>query len=377
MSSITFPFFAILPCEIRLQIWESAIRPADPDYVGIHTFSIFDSQQVVDKKPRTILPHEKTAGREYFVATVKGRGDDGKTNRSAYLWDAGLWTACWESREVIMSRVSMAQWHEWKRDISNHDKRWESFEIQERLREFRVGMTASSLQDGDGGEDWQLLVRPDRDAFKLDCSNLRPGVVQEYGWGMLDWKQMLKDLPFPPMRGFRWLHDLPESYVELVEELSPRGFFTALVRARSHDRLDVSIWLVDRSARHCEQQDYMEMWAQIREGYGQDVEEHTTCEPRWRWSWEPVEEKTFYNCDEEFVEMCGAWMLTQAVFDLTSAAHFALCKLHKLEFHASLGPRFWSPDLRGPLSVGRYVHVLCPKSSVGLRTLGNVIVWWS
>ncbi|KAF5684595.1 hypothetical protein FCIRC_3939 [Fusarium circinatum] len=109
MSPPTFHLFSQLPCELRLQIWESAIRECAK--------YIYDSSSwtcVLGEENLKLVSRKKhTYGINYV--RLDNRGDcipldcswnkPHPANRSAYLWHAGLWMACKESREVMRKRL--------------------------------------------------------------------------------------------------------------------------------------------------------------------------------------------------------------------------------------------------------------------------------
>ncbi|KAF4340697.1 hypothetical protein FBEOM_5413 [Fusarium beomiforme] len=77
----SFHTFLQLPTELRLKIWETALHPTYAVPGGIHyiTFDYDSTARPISHKMNDILPE----------------------HRSAYLWHAGLWLACRESREVV------------------------------------------------------------------------------------------------------------------------------------------------------------------------------------------------------------------------------------------------------------------------------------
>ncbi|KPM36404.1 hypothetical protein AK830_g10172 [Neonectria ditissima] len=264
-----FHHFSDLPWELRHQIWVSSIRPTGPDYIGIHNFFISDEQQMAGKsmEHRVALPHGNFKKDRQLIATIPGPSHHGKANRSAYLWDAGLWTACWESRNAIMSYLDMFRWDEKRRIIA--DKDWGRDTPS--TRELPVMTTAPPLRGGNGEEEWQLVVRPYQDAFNLDCADLAAKCgsrSNDYDW-KLDWKDIFFSLPFSspcrgcgPMRNLvvefdpSWNHDLGYffSLSCLSTENTPRGFVADLVYSLIHGDVDLVIWIVDRGARQCEQE---------------------------------------------------------------------------------------------------------------------------
>lgn len=105
----TFHYFSALPCELRLQIWELSVRPTQPNMVGIHYVSMTERPKE-DNKAVNAVPRI-------------GYGD--ARNRSAYMWDAGLWATCRESRKVAMKAFKMGSWEARIRQIESMKKRGE------------------------------------------------------------------------------------------------------------------------------------------------------------------------------------------------------------------------------------------------------------
>lgn len=122
-----FDLFASLPCELRLEIWKFAIRPAGR---GIHRFSIFNKQTDRDDPSRRLAITNTRDGQQVrHTATaprIPGARECSWTegNASAYLWDAGLWTACRESREVIVWHFRVHHWDHVRRGLLRSPRHW-------------------------------------------------------------------------------------------------------------------------------------------------------------------------------------------------------------------------------------------------------------
>ena len=124
MSTETFHYFANLPYELRHQIWEMAVRPAGS---GMHHFSIFNPTKDENDSPPArftlFVPFELRGESNHTVAAAPRRAGTQKSfswtqgNPSSYLWDKGLWTACKESRKVIITRFNILHWNEIARDF--------------------------------------------------------------------------------------------------------------------------------------------------------------------------------------------------------------------------------------------------------------------
>ncbi|KAH0434415.1 hypothetical protein CcaCcLH18_05344 [Colletotrichum camelliae] len=81
----TFHSFSKLPAELRLCIWELAVRPTGPERPGAHFFSVQRDAQ--NDKLFTTFPSFEQKSKPIW------RED----NPSAYFYDFGMWTACKES----------------------------------------------------------------------------------------------------------------------------------------------------------------------------------------------------------------------------------------------------------------------------------------
>ncbi|KAF4448229.1 hypothetical protein F53441_8336 [Fusarium austroafricanum] len=89
MGSSTFHPFSSLPVELRLQIWQDACR-----------LNLYGIQYItLDQNNQLALP------------TCYNGDTQASSNRSAYLQNAGLWTACKEFRSVIAGAWNMPKWN--------------------------------------------------------------------------------------------------------------------------------------------------------------------------------------------------------------------------------------------------------------------------
>ncbi|SCV39107.1 uncharacterized protein FFB14_07097 [Fusarium fujikuroi] len=106
MSPNTFHLFSELPCELRLQIWESAIKKRTTHIYDYSTWN-WDSVGLESLMPQA--QKKQSYGINYvrfvntgdFIPLDCSWNKPRPTNRSAYLWHAGLWMACKESHEVM------------------------------------------------------------------------------------------------------------------------------------------------------------------------------------------------------------------------------------------------------------------------------------
>ncbi|KAF6810760.1 hypothetical protein CPLU01_15235 [Colletotrichum plurivorum] len=176
----TFHGFPDLPAELRIQIWEGCIRP---DGQGVHFFTIetcFDPSPEQSGISYELKPqHYNIDGEEYETEHVAAPLFDADSQRSwtennpsTYLIDAGLWTACRESREVMEKQFKTAFYRE---------KRQESLKREPYCRGLRFYERDYKGAPGTGrfrhnGEDWCFAVFPRRDLFCVQHSGKHPSL---------------------------------------------------------------------------------------------------------------------------------------------------------------------------------------------------------
>lgn len=179
-----FKLFSKLPAELRVTIWDAAIRDNSP---AAHFFTTyhngFDPNFTVDPESR-VPDTPDTPGRyrhiwefgpsrtyRFGLAAPHNCPDseyyswvDG--NPSAYMTDSGIWTACWESRERMIHYF-------------HHPNRASSpvagpLDRRGRLVSDDAPVTLPFRRD-DNGERQQLTVRPSED---LICLQFAKGPAQ-------------------------------------------------------------------------------------------------------------------------------------------------------------------------------------------------------
>jgi hypothetical protein len=115
MEPGTFHSFSRLPKELRDTIWDLAVRPAVP---SAHIFTVFDSSNDVEwselsqnsmkhllaMRCSLAAPHTQTMGHHQRQCSWV------EANRSTYMIDSGLWTACKESRDALERRFMVSKW---------------------------------------------------------------------------------------------------------------------------------------------------------------------------------------------------------------------------------------------------------------------------
>ncbi|KJZ69921.1 hypothetical protein HIM_10677 [Hirsutella minnesotensis 3608] len=258
-ASATFDLFCLLPCELRLQIWQHAIRP---DGRGLHRFSLFNTktdkyQGLKDLAISNAGKRSRRARHEAAAPRAPPNTHDHQRhqqqlhswtrgNSSAYLWDAGLWTACRESREVMMWHFRVRDCNQARHKALRGPGFWSPSALAEELQDAPTMMLAR-----ENGVEWQFMVRPHRDLFCLEPQDWKSTVT---------WSSLFLDLPFASRRhGFghlsniavefdpSWNLNLPKDVGVLPEEQTPRGFVARAMAECAKNNLYCSIWLIDRT----------------------------------------------------------------------------------------------------------------------------------
>ncbi|RGP65904.1 hypothetical protein FLONG3_9036 [Fusarium longipes] len=138
MALTTFHPFPRLPFELRTQIWEAACLELCRSFRGIHYVTVGSLD----------------------VAPLSHNWDGSKPkNNSIYLWDAGLWTACQESKRVIAKHWEKQPRPEHDVDIYNccsyeeanyyYDTFWPEWDFRN---------TVTMLYSRVDGEHWRQMV---------------------------------------------------------------------------------------------------------------------------------------------------------------------------------------------------------------------------
>ncbi|KAF9772079.1 hypothetical protein IL306_010240 [Fusarium sp. DS 682] len=109
MAPSNFHLFPQLPCELRLQIWESAIRRRPTSSVSAQDLAKWNAPDDEVKREPTIrdiptngVHYVKLSSEGEFIPLNGSWETPHFDNRSVYLWHAGLWMACRESRKVML-----------------------------------------------------------------------------------------------------------------------------------------------------------------------------------------------------------------------------------------------------------------------------------
>ncbi|KAF4920062.1 hypothetical protein CGCVW01_v007249 [Colletotrichum viniferum] len=110
MAGGSFFSFSLLPGEIRDQIWDFSTRPIGAR--GVHYFSALDAWDNTRPIPEAFKQHtiSRTLENQNQILAAPLVGNETScpswydANRSTYAIDAGLWTACKESRAAMYRR---------------------------------------------------------------------------------------------------------------------------------------------------------------------------------------------------------------------------------------------------------------------------------
>jgi len=192
-GSKTFTRFDDLPWELRNHIWKLAVRP---DLPGANFF--FGPYDAIQRSPTTgralnlLVPsfrHNWDMKEEHRVAAQKNANDTNsltclakpfdlelENDKSAYLIDSGLWTACKESRLVVekefRSRGWLTAWHDPNmRDPPMWPFLYKSYEakVQATCSSYSVGAPVAGLpKTGDSSTQYFHIVQR-QDLSVLQC----------------------------------------------------------------------------------------------------------------------------------------------------------------------------------------------------------------
>ncbi|KAF4966972.1 hypothetical protein FSARC_5411 [Fusarium sarcochroum] len=249
MASATFHPFAKLPLELRLQIWEAACLPSSKHHRGLHYMDI-EAEELENRGAMIVLRCD-------WSSPPEKRDPISLSNRSAYLWDGGLWRACKESRKVIVHHSHVNDWFRIQR-ICEDEHKW----LGDQNGDWIGGDEAvppSELIIQEDGEEWHLMVYPVRDVFCISASDwaslpsLEHLTIQVpfvgYDGDIYSFPAKNLALEFDSSWNLNWDFGHDDLW-DLREEESPRGLLANMLAdvARDPDFLP-KLWLIDKSAR--------------------------------------------------------------------------------------------------------------------------------
>ncbi|KAI8712662.1 2EXR domain-containing protein [Fusarium sp. LHS14.1] len=248
MVSSVFHPFPRLPTELRLQIWENACLPSQDQRRGLHYFNLDHDKKLV------------SLGWNHGNSPEL-QGPAGQAKRSAYLWHGGLWTACKESRGVVMKPCQLKEWGDLIEQAEREDKRAGNYKRMAAISRSVVGdegVPPGMVVMREGHKEWYFIVYPTRDIFCVTSDNWESFLRS---WSMWDAEYYLPiacnvlhslyveniAFEFDPS----WNHDFPTCIYDLMEEKSARGCLAKMVEfmVSSNSFSRFKIWLVDQTAR--------------------------------------------------------------------------------------------------------------------------------
>ncbi|KEY75033.1 hypothetical protein S7711_01369 [Stachybotrys chartarum IBT 7711] len=222
----TFHGFTALPTELRLKIWKLSLRPHDESRVEIHKFAVVWVEDAATSVGSTVLGGSYDPEQGMYALAIPNITEDCNANNSAYLWDAGLWKACWESYEVMKSYYNLHLWQQGIRDdgLPLLDGNWT------KSLDYLLAATAAPCQPSDKSwnRPWQMIVKPYRDAFYFDYNSLRQGMLHDLGFKPAgEWGNKRPLRHFLVDFDWTWHRSLP-GYLPALEE--PTKLFFVLDR---------------------------------------------------------------------------------------------------------------------------------------------------
>ncbi|KAK6700065.1 hypothetical protein SNK05_012856 [Fusarium graminearum] len=186
MAFNTFHPFPRLPTELRMQIWEAACRGLRQSFQAVHYVTLDEYTE---------------------MSPLKHNWDDSKPrNKSIYLWDAGLWTACQESRDVVAKH-----WGKQPRPYNDDDMldccSLEEYNHYDRIwPEEDSGRRVLMLHSRVDGEHWRQMVYPKYDLLCIvadDWEFLTSKWTEVSYWGIVT--PFIEDVPASLEFLLRWL----------------------------------------------------------------------------------------------------------------------------------------------------------------------------
>ncbi|KAF5679887.1 hypothetical protein FDENT_8601 [Fusarium denticulatum] len=234
MSRATFHPFPNLPVEIRLQIWEDACFDWASGSFGLHYIKLNENRQLAPLNCEWQTTGPRT--------------------RSAYLWHAGLWTACKESRDIAAKHWSNQGWPDIQhntKDKSLGDVIWVHSERFPPPIYIRQGLIH---RKGDY-EPWHQVADMDQDIFCVTAESWEPllrnwkplQIVAEDEWGRhMAWEVTNIAVEFDPS----WYQTIKKFGPDnRVSEYPPSlAFLIRLLLDQAHDKeYRKAVQLIDRN----------------------------------------------------------------------------------------------------------------------------------
>lgn len=263
-----FHVFPKLPPELRIKIWKTACLPRTPTEHGIHYVfvnRVRDSEEIEDcvtlndnldgYDDEFDVENDETA--YVTLRALKRERPEPRGHASGYLYDAGLWAACKESRVAITEYLEIKGWEALQqsgpRDMLSPG--WYS------KRDF-----PSTLKPFKQDETWRPIVAPRQDIF---CIPDTRRVMQSLPKSLYSMKLLA---PFMGTRRFTivedwsiafkfrhtWNHKFPDDVEKLKQENTPRGLLANWFE-RFYDEIlpEPSLYVIDDTGSWVEPCDWM------------------------------------------------------------------------------------------------------------------------
>lgn len=250
-----FHLFSKLPPELRIKIWKAACLPRSPLDHGIHYVfvnRVRESEEIEDDV--TWDPNLEGYNEEFDVESddtayvtlraLKRERPKPRVFASGYLYDAGLWAACKESRGAITEYLQIERWETLResgpRDMSPgwYDK-----------PDF-----PSTVKPSTKDETWRPIVAPRQDIF---CIPDTRRMMQSLPKSLYSMKLLA---PFMGTRRFTIVEDMnialkfrhtwntkfPDDIENLKQEKTPRGLLANWFE-RFHDEIlpEPTLYVID------------------------------------------------------------------------------------------------------------------------------------
>jgi len=253
-----------LATELRLQIWEAAC-------CHIVTTDTYSGLQYIG-----VRVHGGETQAYSSWSQPPGQSNNGRKNRSAYLYDSGLWKACKESKQIIAKHTALCKFAKiqergvdrvWKGtyQLALADETTDIEIVCRLLGQYDDQPFAEPIRSPQGGKQCPMLASPYTDIFCIqvdDWTTLRnvvgafPVIIMPFGMWGLDGKEH-------PVRSWMnnialeyepsWVTDLPHPLFNLNYENSARGYLAYLLRRRLSDGVRCQpekwFWIIDKEAK--------------------------------------------------------------------------------------------------------------------------------
>ncbi|EXK32866.1 hypothetical protein FOXG_05838 [Fusarium oxysporum f. sp. lycopersici 4287] len=392
-----FLMFPYLHQDVRLLIWEAALRPRpSKNYNAVHSFRVnfweaedprsHEMSDVGHKSPQIFgyrvmeeLESQKMAN------ALEAMSNCSEELKSVVHWDYGMWKACVESRWVISRRFRQKQWQELKM-IVLEDLQTAPEKIHEPYTIERAWQKENKLMKNGGRESisqWYrdfvsvvnidgmfnniVATHPARDLFMIqderwmsECTRLATVREQENNAIKLFRENAISATSngFPIMGNIGFVYDRswsngitrndprPTTLMEQRSRNNPRGNFLLLLHLCVVRMLRLRLWLIDEEYDPCHT-------CKTKEDAEEEVDE------------EKRDRKVFYRYGEEdLVEVDikpnVMWVTVENVrCILASSCGF----VQYLSSDRIVGNPAFNPDPRAkPFDVWKCVGVLAPRS---------------